>query len=433
MRSSDPADELKFAQRRIRQLERSLNRYESFNRLHQAGQRALIDSLEKARAQALAAVDAKDQFLATMSHEFRTPMNGILGAIQLLSDADDPGEHDDLMQSIESSARGLLELLSDVLDFAKFGQSTMELQVMEFDLPGLAASVMNGMPEHALQSPGLSVSLECSADLPTVVRGDVGCLRQVLRILLSNALKFTESGEVRVEICPSPSRAGFVCFSVADTGVGIHPDHLERIFEPFTQEDASTTRRFGGSGLGLSIARRVVDAMRGRLEVTTEQGVGSTFCFEIPLPSPESGRCEPAAGSSRGSREAFEAGSSLRVLLVDDQPINLKIGEKFLSRFGAEVVTARNGEEALIRVAEGAFDLVLMDCSMPVMDGFEATQKIRRLSGANASVPIVALTALAMPGDRERCLGAGMDGYLAKPIRREELDRTLKRFVHAPG
>ncbi|MEM8709801.1 MAG: ATP-binding protein [Planctomycetota bacterium] len=427
MAPGDPVDELKVAQRRIRQLERSVNRYESFNRLHQAGQRALIESLERARAQALAAVDAKDQFLATMSHEFRTPMNGILGAIQLLGDAGNESEREDLMESIESSARSLLELLSDVLDFAKFGQSTMELQVIEFDLVGLMGSVMGGMAEQATLRKNVNVSLRCSADLASTVRGDVGCLRQALRILLSNAIKFTECGTVLVEVEPSPTRAGFVRFSVADTGVGIHPDHVERIFEPFTQVDASTTRRFGGSGLGLSIARRVINAMRGKLELESEQGVGSTFHFEIPLPAVDSQVPEPGAVRPQGA--SAPRPHSLRVLLVDDQPINLKIGEKFLGRFGAEVVTARNGEEALSRVAEGSFDLVLMDCTMPVMDGFEATKKIRRLDGAQASVPIVALTALAMPGDRERCLGAGMDGYLAKPIRREELGKTLQRFV----
>jgi len=423
------------AQRRIRQLERDLATAQS---MYDQGKRALLRNndelastvarleqlaveLRSAKARAEEASAAKSRFLAIVSHEMRTPLNGILGSMELMQGLPATDRQAELVRLTHQSARSLLLIINDVLDFSKAEAGRIHLEDVGFDLLESLCSVRD-LARSAASHKGLAVELEFAVETPQLVRGDPTRLRQVLLNLTDNAVKFTARGSIHLAVRPvAPERLEF---SVRDTGVGIRPEALGRIFEPFTQEDESTTRRFGGTGLGLAICKRMVALMGGNLTVESTPGVGSTFRFEARLPAVEHATEVPPAALP-APRANF---AGVRALLVDDNAINLRIGRGLLERLGCSVVTAADGREALAQLEQADFEVVFMDCSMPVMDGFEATAAIRALEGPRSALHIVAMTAYAMDGDRERCLSAGMDDYLTKPVKLEELAAALQRL-----
>jgi PAS domain S-box-containing protein len=386
------------------------------------------EQLAAARDQALEASRLKSQFLANMSHEIRTPMNGVLGMAQLLLTGNlEPGQRRRVL-ALRESGQSLLTIINDILDFSKMEAGKLELEQADFNLLAAAESVVSLLSSPA-NDKGLSLTLNVARDVPVWVRGDSVRLRQVLINLLGNAVKFTERGGVDFTVGQTPS--GKLRFSVQDTGIGIDPASKARLLEPFTQADASTTRRFGGTGLGLAICRQLVELMGGGLEFASEPGTGTTFWFEVALPTAGDAA---GAGSDDGTtrddasdRSTPALGENARILLVDDAEINREVGRGLLESLGYNVEVASSGSDALEAVAHSRYAAIVMDCLMPDMDGYEATRRIRDLEGSERHTPIVALTAAAMAGDRERCLSAGMDDYVSKPLDLDLLNAALGR------
>lgn len=374
---------------------------------------------------------AKSEFLANMSHEMRTPLNGILGVADLLMDTDLDVRQRDYVATTRTSAACLLELVNNVLDLSKIEEGKLVLERVPYAVRTVVGDVGSVLRSTTMQR-SVAVVVEVANDVPETLIGDPTRLKQVLLNLGGNAVKFTERGSVEiavrratVDVADAGGDGEVLIVRVRDTGVGIPADKLDVIFEKFTQADASTTRRFGGSGLGLAITRELVQAMNGRITVTSTVGVGSEFEVRLPL---EAAPSLPAP-SPLPSSSTVAIPPGLRVLLVEDNAVNRMVMEATLARLECSVVAAEDGVAAVECVAREEFDVVLMDCQMPVMDGYEATRRIRASGLPSRNVRIVALTANALEGDRERCLAAGMDDYLSKPVMRGALLEALERAV----
>ncbi len=402
--------------------------------------RALKEATETAQLlneQAQSANRAKSQFLANMSHEIRTPMNGVLGMAEILLNSGLTKRQREIAATLYGAGQTLLQVINDILDFSKVEAGKLDLSSQDFDLKELVAETICAFSRQAAQK-GLELGCQVEVDGPVLVRGDPTRLKQILTNLLGNAIKFTERGKVllRTTIEKQHERSILFAFEVQDTGIGIPLEAREDIFESFSQADGTTTRKYGGAGLGLAICRQLCNLMGGEISVTSSPGEGSTFRFTVLLRKQKTiwkSTADQLSSSSHGGAGPSYDGVRLHghVLLAEDNFVNQEVAKSMLTILGCSVDVVENGREALSAIDSKSYDLVLMDCQMPELDGLEVTRIIRsrEAAGNGDHLPIIALTGFAMEGDRELCLDAGMDDYLCKPFSLDSLKDVLGKWL----
>ena len=388
-------------------------------------------AMQKAREEADHANKQKSSFLAMMSHEIRTPINGVMGTAELLSETRLTGRQREYVEIIGKSAATLFDLINDILDFSKIEAEKLTMEKIPFDLTEHVQDVID-ISQIQVAQKGLQLYFTNNLQGQYHVIGDPVRIKQIVINLVSNAVKFTNKGSITITLDEDDGHRNTegmkqIWISIADTGVGIPDDRQTQIFESFTQADDATTRQYGGSGLGLSICKKLVTMMGGTIGVKSTEKIGSTFWFSIPM---EITKKEIEDTRSREKPQIIANENDNRILLVEDNETNIMITSEILLQAGYDVTLARDGAEAISCYCQSPFSIILMDCQMPIMDGWEATQRIRAYEKDNhikASM-IVALTANAMDGDREKCIGAGMDEYLAKPFKKKELLDKLQEI-----
>nr|HRJ73311.1 ATP-binding protein [Terrimicrobiaceae bacterium] len=391
-----------------------------------SGRKAGEAELILARDRAEMADRAKSEFLAVMSHEIRTPLNGVIGYTSLMMETALSAEQREYLDSIHFCSKSLLDLLNDILDFSKMESGKMELERRPFSLRGSVEEVVS-LYAHLAADRKLALACEFLPGAPDWIIGDSTRLRQVLVNLVGNAVKFTEQGRIDVRVEPLPEAPGGKSFrlAVADTGIGISPDKITRLFKLFSQADSSTTRKYGGTGLGLAICSRLVDMMGGTLTVESREGEGSRFVLELPCVEPTKDEIFERLRNAESEAVSELEVPQLHVVVAEDNAVNRSLIRRILSDLGHESHMVANGRECLAAVEDGAYDMIFMDLQMPEMDGFETTKKLRELGNG---IWITALTADAMPEDAERCRAAGMNDYVSKPFTKVSIRRAMEKF-----
>jgi two-component system, sensor histidine kinase len=403
-------------------------------------QKTLEEKVEERTVELLAAKEvaeaashAKSEFLANMSHEIRTPMNGVLGVTDLLLQDKLSEKHKQLVQTIHASGKTLLYIINDILDFSKIEAGRLELENINFNLRDMADSI-HDLFSYKASEKGLTLTSQVQEDIPKIVYGDPARLRQIIINLIGNSLKFTDHGSVHLnaELVEHKNGRCLLRFEIRDTGIGLTQEQMQGVFDTFSQADSSTTRKYGGTGLGLTISRQLVELMDGEIEVESELGRGACFSFTVLLQVP----VDQETALSEYDQKQQESDPDIchydcTVLLAEDNHTNQIVAEGMLNLLGCKVDLAVNGRQAVDAVKENKYDLILMDCQMPELDGYSATGEIREFEQLieGSHTPIIALTAHAMSGDRERCLTAGMDDYLSKPLHQSQLQLILKNWV----